>query len=334
MVQLRKTPPRHERTARPKSELELMKQQILHKTDDVDGFVPKQNGTSQESGSRETTPETSPESPERQITSQERKVSNESTESETGSNTSESESKTLNINERLAELKISEPINEKPPPPKPQRSFEDNTPVEKRKENLVQEKKEEIVERKISVEVKEEVKSQKTLSQLESSKKPTVVPVVPKSATNGATDEVDENYNSDLDPDNENQSPVMATLVKKISAMRATGKNGNGYVYVFTDSVPGSEEVRVKVATSRCPMKRVQQAKRFNPDIRLVGTFPVSQTLSALNDIHASLSSQALNGFSDWFTGALDDLLEQVKVGANKYPSKTIHDATTAESES
>ena len=116
--------------------------------------------------------------------------------------------------------------------------------------------------------------------------------------------------------------------------MRAAGKNSTGYIYVFSDSPQGSSKVRVKVGSSRCPNKRLQQAKCFNPDMYLVATYPVSQRVTALNDIQNSLAKAKLEGASDWFTGPLDNLLQIVQDNAGKYPTKTLHDATTDQSES
>ena len=138
---------------------------------------------------------------------------------------------------------------------------------------------------------------------------------------------VDENYNSDLDPENEDQSPVMAKLVQKISAMRSNTKNTAGFIYMFTDSTQGSEEIRVKVGASRCPDKRLQQAQLFNPDLTCLETIAVCQRLTVLSELNTALEEYACNSPSNWYQGPADELSQVLHSIAEKYPSKLKHRA-------
>lgn len=136
------------------------------------------------------------------------------------------------------------------------------------------------------------------------------------------THDIDENYNSDLDPDNEDQSPVLSTLVQKISTMRSTSKNGPGYLYVFSDSY--GDEVRVKIGTSRFPDKRLRQAQVFNPDLWQVLVQPVNQRITALNELTGSLDNHAEPDTKLWFKCHIDTVIEAAEKIAEKYASKSI----------
>ena len=333
MVELRRTPPRQEKKERPVSELEKMKQQILSKKQEQEESTPPMERKLERSSSS----------------------SSGSSESESGSSSSssssESDAKVEKVLGKFDAIKITDSPVEEAPPKKPERLFLDEkkeeTRVEKKEETRVEKKEEKRVEKKeetkkITEAEQRREKLKKEEERLEEHKreerKEQLKRIKEKynQATSGgiSSEDVDENYNSDLDPENTNQSPVMATLVKKISSMRAASKNSTGYIYVFSDSPQGSPKVRVKVGSSRCPNKRLQQAKCFNPDLYLVATYPVSQRVTALNDIQNSLTKAKLEGASDWFTGPLDNLLQIVQDNASKYPTKTLHDVTTDQSES
>ncbi len=148
--------------------------------------------------------------------------------------------------------------------------------------------------------------------------------------------DADENYNSDLDPECTAQSAVMATLVKKITAMKAAGRGGAGYVYVMGEAAASAGAVRVRVAASRCPRKRVQQAQRFNPDARLLASCAVSQRVAALTDVHSALTAFRAPGVEqpDWFYGRLDAIVGLVETAAASFPVTALDDATVDHSES
>ena len=319
-MELRRTPPRQEKKERPVSELEKMKQQILSKKQEQEEPSPPRERKLERSSSS----------------------SSGSSESESGSSSSsssESDTKVEKVLGKFDAIKTTDSPVEEAPPKKPERLFLDEKKEEKKEEKVV-EKKEETKKITEAEQRREELKKeeQRLEEQKREERKEQLKRIKEKynQANSGgiSPEDVDENYNSDLDPENTNQSPVMATLVKKISSMRAASKNSTGYIYVFSDSPQGSPKVRVKVGSSRCPDKRLQQAKCFNPDMYLVETYPVSQRVTALNDIQNSLTKAKLEGASDWFTGSLDNLLQIVQDNTSKYPTKTLHDATTDQSES
>ena len=331
MVELRRTPPRQQNKERPVSELEKMKEQILKNKQE--------------------------ESEENKMVRSSSSGSSESESESSSSSSSDSETKVETVLGKFDAIKISESPVEETPPKKPERFFLDEKKEEKkevvprkvsaeeerrreeqRKEEQREEQRKEEQRREEQRKEEQRREEQRKEEQKREERKEQLKKIKEKynQAPSGGTvtQEVDENYNSDLDPENTSQSPVMATLVKKISAMRATGKNSNGFVYVFSDSPEGSTEVRVKIGSSRCPNKRLQQAKYFNPSIYLVAKYPVCQRVSALNDIHASLSAAKLEGSPDWYTGVLNNLLQMVENNADKYPSKSLDDTTTGQSES
>jgi len=136
---------------------------------------------------------------------------------------------------------------------------------------------------------------------------------------------VDENYNSDLDPDNEGQSPVMAKLVQKISSMRAGQRNQSGYIYVLTDSPESEEEIRIKVGSSRCPEKRLRQARCFNPEMVLHLSIPVTARLSALSEAASLLQEYMCPELTYWYEAPRDVIKEAIQTVAEKFPSKLVH---------
>ncbi len=279
-----------------------------------------------------------------------RSASSVSSGSETVSTpgSSESDTKIETVLGKFDAIKIVETPPEEMPPKKPERLFleeqrqeekkqEERKRLEERRKRVAEEEKQEELrreERKREEQRKEEMKREERKEQLKRIKEKYSAAPATAAAGDATTGDIDENYNSDLDPDNANQSPVMATLVKKITAMRAASKNSTGYIYVFTDAPQGSAEVRVKVGSSRCPSKRLLQARHFNPDVRSVATYCVSQRVSALADVQAALAHAQLSGTRDWYVGQLDSLLHVIENSACKYPSKTIQDATTDQSES
>ena len=145
---------------------------------------------------------------------------------------------------------------------------------------------------------------------------------------------VDENYNSDLDSDNDMKSPMLSAAVKKISSMRAN-KNWGGFLYVFSDTQANSSTCRVKVGVSAFPHKRLRQAQLFNPDMYQVNIVAVKQRSSALEDVLRELSTYRIAHQKDWFEGPFNDMLTAISTAAAKYPStrKIIGD-TGSDSES
>lgn len=131
---------------------------------------------------------------------------------------------------------------------------------------------------------------------------------------------VDENYNSDLDPDNDMQSPMLTAAVKKISASRSN-KNWSGFLYVFSDTPGNSETCRVKVGVSSFPHKRLRQAQLFNPNIYQVKIMAVKQRSTAFEDVLNALEEYRMSNQKDWFEGPFNDLLEAVSDVASRYPS-------------
>ena len=135
-------------------------------------------------------------------------------------------------------------------------------------------------------------------------------------------DDIDENYNSDLDPDNADQSPVMAKLVQKISTMRSGAKNTSGYIYMLTDSEETDSDIRVKVGTSRCPEKRVQQAELFNPEIRLLEMAAVGQRVSAIAEMNTLLEGNLCNVQGNWYEGPRELFSTSLQTVVEKFPCK------------
>ena len=159
---------------------------------------------------------------------------------------------------------------------------------------------------------------------------------------NQSTSAIDEDYSSDLDEDNGNQSPVLAELIKRVHAVQKTTrqnqKNQLVYLYILTDVPESKDYGRVKLSTSRYPQKRLKQAQMFNPDIRMYKAVPVSDAMAAFDEAKVSLleckelcNTQQSNGIDaeselpgNWFTGQslmdVNIILEEVE---EKYAIKS-----------
>lgn len=132
---------------------------------------------------------------------------------------------------------------------------------------------------------------------------------------------IDESYDSDFDPETEESAAELGKLLQQMTALKDQSVDGQGFIYVFSDE--SNENVhRLKVGASRFPDKRLQQAKSFNTEIKLVSAVAVDLRKQALTELQESLSQYQLNGNAGWYRAALGQVLEIVSNIATKYPSE------------
>lgn len=134
--------------------------------------------------------------------------------------------------------------------------------------------------------------------------------------------EVNENYDSDLDVDNGDVSTQTVIIRKHIRTIKMRMDDGTGYLYVFSDN-SGGKYNRVKVGTSRFPAKRLEQASMFNVDIQLVSAISVNMRKSALNMALKALQQYQLPDQKSWFNAPLPRILDIVSGVAAKFPLQT-----------
>ena len=131
--------------------------------------------------------------------------------------------------------------------------------------------------------------------------------------------EVNENYDSDLDIDNGDVSTQAMTIRKHIRTLKSMMDDSIGYLYVFSDN-SGAKSSRVKIGASRFPAKRLEQAAMFNPDIQMVSAVSVNMRRSALLDVVKALHHYQLPNQKFWFNGPLPKILDIVAGVAAKFP--------------
>ena len=147
-------------------------------------------------------------------------------------------------------------------------------------------------------------------------------PPAEESNTEPYQQEVNENYDSDLDIDNGDVSTQAMTIRKHIRTLKSMMDDSIGYLYVFSDNSgsKSSSHHRVKIGASRFPAKRLEQASSFNPDIQMVSAVSVNMRGSALLDLAKALHHYQLPNQTFWFNGPLPKILDIVAGVAAKFP--------------
>ena len=133
---------------------------------------------------------------------------------------------------------------------------------------------------------------------------------------------ITESYDSDLDKDNEDESTEFQTIHKYRSKIKSDA-DGPGYLYVFTDSARDATHHRMKISASRYPNKRLEQAQKFNLDLKLQTAVPVTERKAALRDTHNALEKYRMDHQVDWFYGLPQKILSSLMKVAEKYVSET-----------
>lgn len=116
------------------------------------------------------------------------------------------------------------------------------------------------------------------------------------------------NYNSDDQSDKGNKSDVA------------------GFVYVFSDipsptmKVGKHTKFRVKVGTSKDPLKRLQQALHFNPDVRMLASIPIGSRNSCKSMLKESLKPMLMKNRVDWYWATLNAIFAAIDEVLQKCP--------------
>jgi len=143
-----------------------------------------------------------------------------------------------------------------------------------------------------------------------------------------SVDDVDENYDSDLDQDDCDHQDDSDIGCSDGRGRHKRGKrwarqyddDGPGYVYVFTDTPADClTHCRCKISASRRPDARLRQAQLFNVDMRLVTAVRVSSRLAAATLLRQTLVDCAIPLTSDWFSVSLDVVVNSVMDVARIY---------------
>ncbi|KAK2141598.1 hypothetical protein LSH36_1071g00009 [Paralvinella palmiformis] len=131
---------------------------------------------------------------------------------------------------------------------------------------------------------------------------------------------IDENYDSDWDSDNDDLSPEGRRLVRQMTEYKCTAAplDGPGYLYVLTDGGRTSPMTTgggslIKVGVSRFPKRRHQQALRFNVDVELTISLPVSLRRRCAEQARKRLDAYKINDRDGWYRGPLVDMLDVVR---------------------
>ena len=135
--------------------------------------------------------------------------------------------------------------------------------------------------------------------------------------------EVNENYDSDLDTNNGDVSTQAVLIRKNIRTLKGRMDDGSGYLYIFCDNAGKASNHRIKIGASRFPAKRLEQACTFNLDIEMVSAVSVGSRKSALQDTIKALQQYQLPNSTSWFEGPLPKILDIVARVANKFPLQT-----------
>jgi len=156
-----------------------------------------------------------------------------------------------------------------------------------------------------------------------------ILPALPKhSATERANSPnawiSNENYDSDLDWDEMNKLSSPTPQVKLVDSIRLFKKSvseidGPGFIYVMSDT-SGSKPVaaldgmhRLKIGISRFPLKRFEQAKTFNPDIKLLCSVPVRNRRSAMCQLGEELFPFTYREIRGWYRGPIVKILQSLE---------------------
>ena len=108
------------------------------------------------------------------------------------------------------------------------------------------------------------------------------------------------NYNSDDQSDKGNKFDVA------------------GFIYVFSDipsptmKVSKHTKFRVKVGTSKDPLKRLQQALHFNPDVRMLASIPIRSRNSYKSMLKESLKPMLMKNRVDWYWATLNNVFAAI----------------------
>ena len=135
--------------------------------------------------------------------------------------------------------------------------------------------------------------------------------------------EVNENYDSDLDMNNGDVSTQAMLIRKNIRTLKARMDDGSGYLYIFCDNAGKANNHRIKIGASRFPAKRLEQASTYNLDIEMVSAISVGSRKSALQDVIKALRQYQLPNSTSWFEGPLPKILDIVAGVATKFPLQT-----------
>ena len=66
----------------------------------------------------------------------------------------------------------------------------------------------------------------------------------------------------------------------------------------------------MKIGASRFPEKRLQQARKFNPDLNLLASVRVKEKKVALSQLQEKLAGMLHRGTPFWYRGPIDKILE------------------------
>ncbi len=135
--------------------------------------------------------------------------------------------------------------------------------------------------------------------------------------------EVDENYDSDLDPEAGDRSDEFSDLLTQLSMYKGRVGDGPGYIYVFSDNRQKNaddEESRFCIGASRYPTKRLEQARMFNLDIHLETMASVSLRREALQVLYEKVEALRVSSANAWFKGSMEQAVECVASIAETFP--------------
>ncbi|ELT91866.1 hypothetical protein CAPTEDRAFT_219804 [Capitella teleta] len=199
---------------------------------------------------------------------------------------------------------------------------DDSVPTVKREKVCVKIEKEEVKEEK-KVEKREEEKEKED----EKSSNGPFRDDISSDSSSVVEAEITEGYDSDLDPEGVDPNSDKAALLRQVTALKTDMEtNDAGFLYIFTDSSKFASRPRLKIGCSRFPQKRLEQAMKFNIDIRMVFCVEVTQRKSALESVCMQLKPYRLEAQDDWFKAAQDKAIRVVTETAKIFTDKEEND--------